>query len=71
MDTQRQIEQVARDLYYQSGAKEGHDLDNWLRAEQLVFTWYEPDLEREKHVGRMEIVQDPHLVEPTHDEVES
>jgi Protein of unknown function (DUF2934) len=71
MDTQREIEQVAKDLYVESGMKEGHDLDNWLRAEQLVFTWHEPDLEREQHVGGMEIVKDEHVVEPTNDEVVS
>lgn len=32
------IEGVARDLYLKSGKLNGHDLDNWLKAEKIV--WY-------------------------------
>lgn len=67
MQLKDEIAKVAYDFYLMSGRLEGHDLDNWVRAEQLVFTWHEPDQEREAHVGA--IVPDEHAVEPTHDTV--
>jgi hypothetical protein len=38
---------VASDLYVRSGRAEGHDLDNWLKAEKIVMTRYR---EQEKTV---------------------
>jgi hypothetical protein len=37
------IEEVARDLYLKSGNLDGHDLDNWLEAETIVWN----DIEEE------------------------
>jgi hypothetical protein len=31
------IEEVARELYLKGGNVEGHDLDNWLEAERIVW----------------------------------
>jgi Protein of unknown function (DUF2934) len=67
MQMRDEIAKVAYDFYLMSGQVEGQDLENWLRAEQLVFTWFEPDQEREKHVGA--VVPDEHAVEATHDTV--
>ena len=68
-NVREEIGRVARDFYLKSGLVEGHDLDNWLAAEKLVFSWLEPDQEREQHVAAVAPVQDEHTVEPTHDEV--
>jgi hypothetical protein len=38
---------VASDLYERGGRVEGHDLDNWLKAEKIVMTRYR---EQEKTV---------------------
>ena len=67
MGIREDIAKVAHDLYLQSGQLQGQDLENWLNAEHLVLTWYEPDQEREKHVGA--VIPDDHRVDPTHDEV--
>jgi hypothetical protein len=67
MQIQNEIAKVAYDFYLMSGKLEGRDLDNWLNAERLVFTWHEPVEERERHVGA--VVPDEHTLEPTHDTV--
>jgi Protein of unknown function (DUF2934) len=65
MRMQDEIAKIAYDFYLKDGQLEGHDLDNWLKAEKLVFTWYESEQEREKHVGA--VVPDEHGIEATHD----
>lgn len=62
-----EITRVAYELYLKSGKLEGHDLENWIEAERLVFSWHEPDEEREKHVGAT--VPDEHVVPATGDEI--
>jgi hypothetical protein len=37
MITNHLIEEVALKLYVKSGNAEGHDLDNWLEAESIVW----------------------------------
>ena len=37
MITDHSIEEVALKLYVKSGNAEGHDLDNWLEAESIVW----------------------------------
>ncbi len=64
-----EIARVAHDFYLMSGRKNGHDLDHWLAAEELVSKWFEPFEEREMHVGA--VIPDEHKVDPTHDTVES
>ena len=32
----REIARVAYELYEQRGCEQGHDLDDWLKAEQMV-----------------------------------
>ena len=49
-----EITRVARDFFLKSGCREGHDLENWLAAEELVRTWHLSFEEREKHVGAHE-----------------
>ena len=66
-EIRNQIARVARDLYIQSGQLDGHDLDFWLTAEKLVLSWYEPDQEREKHVGAE--IPDDHVIEPSEEQV--
>ena len=39
------IEEVARDLYLKSGRLNGHDLDNWLDAEKIVWNNIEEEVE--------------------------
>lgn len=68
-DLQQVIRHVATDLFAQTGYLPGHDFDNWLAAEKLVLTWYEPDLEREKHVGAE--VPDDHVIEASREQVSS
>lgn len=51
MNMLEDIARVARDFYIMSGLQDGHELENWLKAEALVKTWYEPFEEREMHVG--------------------
>jgi hypothetical protein len=36
----QEIIKVAHDLFERSGRVEGHDLDNWLKAERIVMTRY-------------------------------
>ena len=43
MITNHSIEEVALKLYVKSGNAEGHDLDNWLEAERIVWN----DIEEE------------------------
>lgn len=69
MDLRDEITKVAFELFLESGGLPGHELENWLKAEHLVFTWYEPDLEREKHVGAS--VLDDHVIESTHEQIEN
>jgi len=38
------IEEVARDLYFKSGNLDGHDLDNWLAAEKIVWSHIEEEV---------------------------
>ena len=66
-DLRSEVAKVARDFYLMSGMLAGHDLDNWLRAEELVLTWYEPEKEREKHVSAFSQIE--HVIGPTYDEV--
>lgn len=69
-EIREQITHVARDLYFKDGGKEGHELDYWLAAESLVLSWYEPALEREKHVGESETPQETHVIPATHSQTE-
>jgi hypothetical protein len=41
----KRIEQNAYDLYQKRGQTHGHDLDDWLKAERMVWT----QLEEERH----------------------
>ncbi len=38
------IEEVAHDLYLKSGNLDGHDLDNWLEAEKIVWSHIEEEV---------------------------
>jgi hypothetical protein len=38
MERHYSIEEVAHDLYLKSGNLDGHDLDNWLEAEKIVWS---------------------------------
>jgi hypothetical protein len=67
MEMKDEIAQVAYDFYLISGRQEGRDLENWLKAEQLVFTWHESDSEREKHVGNTR--PDDHVLRATYDTI--
>jgi len=67
MELRDEITRVALDLYLRSGRLEHHELDHWLEAEKLVFTWFESFKEREQHVGAD--VPDEHSVRPSYDEV--
>ena len=37
------IEEVARNLYLKSGYVEGHDLDNWLEAEKILWNYIQEE----------------------------
>ncbi|HET6516367.1 MAG TPA: DUF2934 domain-containing protein [Thermodesulfovibrionales bacterium] len=39
------VEEVALKLYVESGKAEGHDLDNWLEAERIVWNSIEEETE--------------------------
>jgi hypothetical protein len=39
------IEQMACELYLKSGQVEGHDLDNWLEAEGIVWNCIEEEMQ--------------------------
>jgi len=66
-DMREEIKRVAFELFLRSGQQQGHDLDNWILAEALVFSWNEPDEERDKHIGTT--IPDDHVILPTHDEI--
>jgi len=68
-DLKEEIARVAEDLYHLSGEEPGHDLDNWLYAEKLVFSWYAPDAERERHVGEEFPELEDHMIAASEDEV--
>jgi hypothetical protein len=68
-DIREEIAHVATDLYLKSGMQPGHDLDNWLAAEKLVFSWHEPDAEREKHVGENSPAPVEHVIPPSQDQI--
>ena len=38
------IEEVAGDLYLRSGSLDGHDIDNWLEAETIVWNDIEEEM---------------------------
>jgi len=39
------IEEMARKLYVKSGNVEGHDIDNWIEAERIVWNDIEEEVQ--------------------------
>ena len=69
MNVQEEIASVAYDLYLMGGLTEGHDLENWLRAEQMVLNWHEVEEDPKKEMEMP--LEETHVVEPTRDTVMS
>lgn len=68
-EVREEIIRVAHDFYLKSGCQQGHDLDNWLAAEELVRTWHLSFDEREKHVGTLDFPENKPALELAPDEV--
>jgi hypothetical protein len=71
MELREEIERIAREIYFEHGCVPGHDLDNWLQAEEIVLSRLEPDCVREEHIGKHLEVHARHVIDPTEDTVTS
>ena len=69
MDLRQEIEKVAREIYFEHGCAPGHDLENWLLAEEIVLSRLESDRVREEQIGKRTSIHSRHVIDPTGDTV--
>ena len=71
MDLRSEIERVAYEIYLEHGSVPGHDLDDWVAAEGIIFSRLETDRRREESIGKNLPVRPMHVIEPAGDTVTS
>ena len=71
MDLRSEVERVAYEIYLEHGSLPGHEIEDWLAAEEIILSRLETDRQREEHIGKNLPVREMHVIEPTGDTVTS